>query len=240
MMRGYQRVLWVALGVSLIGLPPLYGQTSSLGARHRRAEAGRVKPLPTREAPHVKRNRTYDRYSWIAQPARKPKTFKVGDLITVVIREQREFKADADLNTDKKLKVKSLLNAFIKATGGGLGAAAFRRGKPSIDYKYETKLESDGDTQRKDRFTTRITAQIIDVKPNGVLVLEAKARIAHDDETSEIALTGSCRKEDVTADNTVLSTQLADKTVSVVNEGALRGATTQGWILRLLDLLKPI
>lgn len=218
----------------------LCGQTSSLGAQRRRAQAGRVQTAPTREAPRVKRNVTYDRYSWISLPAQKPKTFEVGDLITVVVREQREFKADSDVNTEKKLDIKSDLSAFVNAITGGIGAATFRRGKPNIDYKLETKLESDADTRRKDRFITRLTAQIIDVKPNGVLVLEAKARIAHDDEISEITLTGSCRKEDVTPDNTVLSTQLADKTVTVNNQGTLRDATRQGWLLRLLELLKPM
>jgi flagellar L-ring protein precursor FlgH len=226
--------------VSACAAGPAAAQTSSIGARQRETQAGTVQPSPTREEPAVRRNVTYEKYSWIGLPARVPKTFKVGDLITIVVREQREFKADADLETEKKFDVSSQLDAFLKGTAGGLGAAAFRRGKPNIDYQFDTKLESSGDTERKDRMTTRVTAQIIDVKPNGVLVLEAKARIAHDDETSMITLTGSCRKEDVTADNTVLSTQLADKTVVVDNQGALRSATTRGWIPRLIDWLKPI
>lgn len=243
MTRRFQRFVGAALIASsavLCGPAMLCGQTSSLGAQHRRAQAGRVQPSPTREAPRVKRNVTYDRYSWISLPARKPKTFEVGDLITVVVREQREFKADSELNTEKKLDITSELGAFVNAVTGGIGAATFRRGQPNIDYKLETELESDADTRRKDRFITRLTAQIIDVKPNGVLVLEAKARMAHDDEISEITLTGSCRKEDVTADNTVLSTQLADKTVTVNNQGVLRSATKQGWLMRLLELLKPL
>lgn len=235
----FGRNMVIALSAVCLASSSAPGQTSSLGARKREAEAGIVKPLPTREEQTVRRNVTYDRFSWISLPARKPKSFKVGDLLTVVIREQREFKADADLETKKKFNVKSELDAFVDATGGGIGAAAFRRGKPNIEYQYDTKLKSEGDSERTDRLTTRLTAQIIDVKPNGVLAIEAKARIAHDDEISMITLTGICRKEDVTADNTVLSTQLADKTVVVDNQGALRGASSRGWILRLLDLLKP-
>ncbi len=77
------------------------------------------------------------------------------------------------------------------------------------------------------------------MKPNGVLVLEARARIEHDDELSTITLTGICRKEDVTADNTVLSTQIANKHTVVENSGALRATSTRGWIPKLLDLLRP-
>ena len=70
-------------------------------------------------------------------------------------------------------------------------------------------------------------------------MIEARAQVQHDDEVSVITLTGICRKEDVTADNTVLSTQIADKYVSVENEGALREASTRGWIIKLIDLVKP-
>jgi flagellar basal body L-ring protein FlgH len=45
--------------------------------------------------------------------------------------------------------------------------------------------------------------------------------------------------EDVTADNSVLSTQIADKDLVVDNEGALRAASSRGWIPRLIDLVKP-
>jgi len=72
-----------------------------------------------------------------------------------------------------------------------------------------------------------------------MLVLEARKRIQHDDEISTITLTGNCRKEDVTPENTVLSTQLADASVSVVNRGALRAASSRGWISKFLDWLKP-
>ena len=83
-----------------------------------------------------------------------------------------------------------------------------------------------------------MTGKIIDVKPNGLLVIEARAKVEHDEEISTITLTGTCRKEDVTADNTILSTQIADKHVAVKNEGALRAVSTRGWIPKLLDLIK--
>ena len=46
-------------------------------------------------------------------------------------------------------------------------------------------------------------------------------------------------KEDVSADNTVLSTQLAETVVTVTPEGALGAAASRGWVHKLLDVLKP-
>jgi flagellar L-ring protein precursor FlgH len=215
-------------------------QTSSIGANKRKAEEGRVIPQAPREALTVQRNHVYEKFSWTSSPPRLPKTFKPGDLITIIVRERRKFEAEADLERKQRFKIKSELDAFIKATDGGIGAATFRRGKPTIDYSLDQQTRNEGETNREDAMTTRLTGKIIDVKPNGLLVVEARARVAHDEEISEITFTGTCRKEDVTADNTVLSTQVADKNIVVHNEGAIRAASNRGWILKLLDLLKPI
>lgn len=215
-------------------------QVSSLGIRQQRAQANAMPAPAARESAAAPRNPVYEQFAWITLPPAPPRKFRPGDLLTIVVREQRQYKADADLETKRQFDVKSELDAFIKPTAGGIGSSAFRRGKPNIDYKFDQKLKTEGDTSREDRLTTRMTGKIIDVKPNGLLVIEARARVQHDDEISVITLTGTCRKDDVTADNTVLSTQIADKNVAVHNEGALRGASRRGWVTRLLDLLKPI
>ncbi len=214
-------------------------QTSSLGARQRQSGLPAPAAIDMREAHAKPRNPVYERFAWIASTPLPPKTFKPGDLLTVIVREQRKWEADADLETKSKFNVTSELDAFVKPTQGGLGSAAFRRGQPNIDYKYNQKLKNEGDSSREDKLTTRLTGRIIDVKPNGLLVVEGRAKVTHDDEVSEITLTGICRKEDVTADNTVLSTQIADKEVVVRNSGALRSAASRGWITKILDMFKP-
>jgi len=214
-------------------------QTSSLGAQQRKEVAERPVSIGMRENPQPQRNFTYEQHAWISLPPPLIKQYKVGDLLTVIVREQKSFEAESDLETQRKYDVKSELDDFVKFTNGGIGASTFQRGMPNINYKFDTKAESEGDTKREDRFTTRITSTIIDVKPNGLLVIEATSRVEHDEEIAVITLTGTCRKEDVTADNTVLSTQIADKNVVIRNEGALRSASSRGWLTKLFDKVKP-
>ncbi|MBI4716764.1 MAG: flagellar basal body L-ring protein FlgH [Planctomycetes bacterium] len=241
-LRGCSRTGVGALAGVLLALatPELNAQTSSLRVRKSQAEASQTKTPMRREVALSTRNNVYDQYALTTLTPVSPKAFRPGDLVTIIVREQRTFEADADLETKRQYDAKSELDSFVKPTEGGLGSSAFRRGKPNIDYKLDLKLKAEGDTKRQDKLTTRLTAEIIDVKPNGLLVLEARGRIEHDDEVSLISLTGVCRKEDVTADNTVLSTQIADKNVVVRNEGALKASSTRGWIPRLIDWLKPI
>ncbi len=214
-------------------------QTSSLGAQKRAADVGKPAEKPLREAPPRPRNLVYERFGWFSPTPPPPKKFRPGDLVTIIVREQRQWEADSDLQTKSKFNAKSQLNAFVDATQGGIGASTFTRGKPNIDYKWDQQMKNEGDSKREDKFTTRITGTILDVKPNGLLVIEGRAKMTHDEEISEITLTGTCRKEDITADNTVLSTQIANKEVVVNNSGALRSSASRGWISKLLDVLKP-
>lgn len=237
MMMRPGKVIWFLVAIGVV--PTASAQTSSLGAQERRRSAEAPEPAPTREAPLSTRNAVYDAHSWIVTRAPQPKSYRPGDLLTIIIRERKQWEAESDLETKNQWDLKSELNDFIKLTNGGVGAADFRRGQPDINYKFKSQLRNEGDSSRDDKFTTRLTAKIIDVKPNGLLVLEGRARIAHDEEVTEVTITGTCRKEDVTADNTILSTQIADKDVVVHNEGALKSSASRGWLTRLLDLLKP-
>ncbi len=216
-------------------------QTSSLAGRQREAEAQRApeaKPRVEGQNP-APATKVIESNSWIAIKPPPPRMFKVHDLVTIIVREQRTFEADAELETEKKYEIQSDLEAFLKLTQGGLGASKLHRGAPNINYSFENGVEGEADTKREDRMTTRVQAQIIDVKPNGLLVLEARKKITHDEEVSLITVTGVCRKEDITADNSILSTQIANSEIKVVTEGALHDNATRGWIPKLLDKIKP-
>lgn len=233
---------FVAVMVALAYVSSVSAQTSSI--RLRRAKHAESKPVTHHgnpRFPEVRRgNPTLERHSLAAVKVKPPKQFVVHDLITIIIREQRKYESDAELETKKKFDITSAVNAFFKIDDGLLGASVFPNGKPNIGLKISTKLKNESDKDREDRFTTRITAEIVDIKPNGNLVLEAKARVAFDDEVSIVTLTGVARKVDVTPDNTVLSTQLANKNIVVHNTGAVRDGSRRGWIPRFLDLVRPI
>ena len=194
----------------------------------------------SREALPSKGNPVLESSSLIAIKENEPRKFKVHDLLTVIVREHTDYEAEATANARRQANLKSELDAFIKFTGAGVGASVFRRGKPNIEYKGTFNQRNDGESEREDSLTTRITADIIDVKPNGNLVFEAKRTITHDREVHVMTLTGTCRSLDVTPDNTVLSTQVADKVIEVHTKGNIRDATRSGWLGKLYDLVRPL
>ncbi len=241
--------LWIAL-IVLAPACPVVGQTSSLIYRSRKIassqphQAEATPPLTQGYSGWYRRpispaTRTLQQVSLTAVVPTPPKTFKVHDLITVIVREQKKYEADAQTDNKKDASIDALLDMWFRIHDGRWQQQTFEGGgKPQISAKVAGELKADGKSEREDKFITRVTAEVIDVKPNGNLVLEAKAYIKNDEEEQILTLTGTCRGLDVTPDNTVLSTQLADKRIDVKHTGAVRDATRRGWIPKALDFLR--
>lgn len=183
---------------------------------------------------------TIEAVSLIAIPSVPARKFKINDLISIIVRQQKKYEADGKLDTKKEWDLTGKLKDWFRFyPDHRLGTDQLSNGEPGFDFEYENELKSKAKNNRKDMFTTRVQAQIIDVKPNGNLVLEASVREEHDEEQFTITLTGICRSEDVTPDNSILSTQLAELVLIERNSGAVRDSTRRGWIPRTLDWLRP-
>jgi flagellar L-ring protein precursor FlgH len=178
--------------------------------------------------------------SMMAVKTPPPNQFRVHDLVHVIVREQKDYRSDTKVEREKKFEIRSDLDQFFNFVGGHLGAATFGAGKPNINYKLDTKSEGEGDAERSDRLSFRIAVSIMDIKPNGLLVIAGTKRIKVDEDVQLLHVTGMCRSDDVTADNTVLSSQVFNQEINVQHEGPLNDAAKRGWLTKLLDVIKPI
>lgn len=178
--------------------------------------------------------------SLIAVELPEPKRVAVHDLITIIVREDKTSVTDAKSQSDKDWKVSSGLDKWFRLNLHDQLVAQTFPDSPGAEFDFKSAYGGKGKIDRKDSFTMRITASVIDVKPNGTLVVEARKKIKIDEEEQVITLTGVCRSEDVTAQNTVLSTQLADLELRAEHDGAARDAERRGIIKRIVDALRPI
>jgi flagellar L-ring protein precursor FlgH len=167
-----------------------------------------------------------------------PRVFKVHDLVTIVINEQRQYKHDADLETKKDFDIDAKLDEWFRIHDHSWYQQTFPNGKPQIKGSYAQNLKDSGNTQRTDQLTTRITVEIIDIKPNGTLTLKGRKTIKTDDEEQHLTLTGTCRAEDVGPDNTILSTKVHDLNIDAQSKGSVKDATQRGWLDKLLGKIK--
>lgn len=177
--------------------------------------------------------------SLIQVEAPKPKDFQVHDLITIIVSEQHKASSEAKLDTKKDTSLKAKLSKFPDLQSF-LEASLTQGGSSPIveaDVSSGSSFKGDGKYETKEGLTDKITATIIDVKPNGNLVLEARRTISKDEQTQTLVLSGICRRDDVTSGNSVLSSQLAELTVGIDSTGQVKDAAKKGILTRVFEAI---
>ena len=171
----------------------------------------------------------------------EPRAFGKHDIIYVIIDEQSTANSSQTLDTEKTLQADSTLNALLDLRELLTGDLRNGTDQPIrlLDIDGQSTFEGDGSYGRTDRIRARIAATVLDVKPNGTLVIEARKQMVTDAEERTILLSGVVRQEDVTVENTVLSSQLADLRVVMEHEGELRKAAKKRWLTKAIEFVLP-
>jgi flagellar L-ring protein FlgH len=179
--------------------------------------------------------------SFFSVPEPQPKTIKKHDVVTIIVREQSEMKTQGKTETTKDQAINAQLQQWIALNTKALGIKGGAQGAnpPGVQWDLNRSFTTDGKVDRSDSLTLRVSAEVIDVKPNGTLILQGTKFVKFDDEEQNVTISGTCRVEDVTPDNTVLSTQLGDLHLVNEHKGAVRDATKRGFITKLLDTINP-
>ncbi len=199
-----------------------------------------AQPPPTRGENPTAPSETLQAHSLFVVTPPKPRTYAKHDLIEVIINKSSVQKFEQSLDTKKDYDLSAELSKFPSlqrllkdaTIGEGIGSS-----KPGLDITSKNKFKGEGTAERSDRITTRMAATVIDVKPNGTLVIEARESIQSDKETSTMVLTGVARGEDVSKSNTVQSTQLANFNLRIEHTGEVRDTAQKGLIPRVLEAI---
>jgi flagellar L-ring protein FlgH len=178
--------------------------------------------------------------SFIAVSEQQPKVLKKEDLVTVIVSEISAFSTEGTSDLQKHSDMNAQITGFTQLNLAHLTATGVSPSQPlGLTTTTDRDAKGTASVDRSDSLTARITARVVDVKPNGTLVLEATKRIKTDEEEQIFTLTGICRADDVAADNTILSTQMYDLSLSKEHTGAVRDTTSRGGFSAWLDKLNP-
>lgn len=167
-----------------------------------------------------------------------PRKYAKHDLIEVIVNESSVQKFDQKSDLKKDYSLSGELKKFPSLAAlitdlelrEGIGGTS-----PQLGLTGKNDFKGEGKYDRKDQVTARITATVIDVKPNGNLVLEARESIQSNKEVSTMVLAGTCRSEDITKNNSVQSSQLAGLTIRIENSGDVKDTSEKGLIPRVLE-----
>jgi flagellar L-ring protein precursor FlgH len=195
---------------------------------------------PSRAPAAADINRSIGGQSYFAVTPPRPRTYAKHDLVTVIVREQSEFKSEGTTELEKDARLQARIDEFLSLDLDNMALKQIvGTNKPRIDLRGSREFNGEGEVERKDSLTARLQAEVVDVKPNGNLVLAARKRLKTDDEVQEFILSGTVRAEDISPDNTVLSTQVYDLNLEKTHTGGIRDSTKRGWMPRFVDWLNP-
>ncbi len=160
---------------------------------------------------------------------------RVGDVVTVLVTEAATSDRKAETNTKKDSTNSFSLANFFGNTHFG-AARGGNRGQ--FDFSGNNEQKANGNITRSDSVTAQIPARVMKVLEGGLLLVEGRRAIVVNDETQTLAFSGVVRPEDITPDNTVRSTQVADAEITMVGKGLLEEKQRPGMLQRLFDIFR--
>ncbi|MBB15142.1 hypothetical protein CMK22_07705 [Candidatus Poribacteria bacterium] len=131
---------------------------------------------------------------------------KVGDLLTVVIVQN----AQANQNAQSSKNRSSALSANANLPGGAGFLGSIPDGAGSASLTGQTKRGGAQTTSRQTSFVATVTATIVEVFENGNMRVAGTQHTAIDDQETEIKVEGIVRPSDISPNNSVISSALAN------------------------------
>ncbi len=169
---------------------------------------------------------------------------RVGDHLTVRIAHMTQADSTAGTalgkTSDAQLKIAAFfgLQNQLPEGLGGLGVG----GEPTalIGGEASNNFTGDGSTNRRGSLQGTLTVQVVDVKPNGILVVGGRQAVKINNEIQVLNLRGDVDPRAVAPDNSIDSSQIVDARIEFSGVGVVAGKQRPGWLARILDVISPL
>lgn len=152
---------------------------------------------------------------------------QVGDVVTILVVEYAAATSSAKTTSKKENDV------GLMGTGGPQAQAY----SPiyGLRGQVDNGFNGNAGVERKGQLQTKITATISEMLPNGNFVIQGSRLMDVNGEKETTTITGTIRPEDVSWENTVFSTQVADVQISYQGKGVVNSGQKPGMIAKLFN-----
>ncbi len=162
----------------------------------------------------------------------------VGDILTIIVQENNSASKDNNTKTSKQSGMDASIASFLYSPGA---SSLLTKGgqMPALKYSSKNDFTGGGSVNNSENIIARIAVRVVDVLPNRNLVVEGSRDTAFSGEQQTIILRGVVRPDDVAANNTVYSYNVADATIKFVSKGSITDSQKKGWFNRVWDKISP-
>ncbi len=158
------------------------------------------------------------------------KAFRLHDVVSIVVTESLEASTDGQVKNSRASNASSNIAALFGALKPGNALQNL------VSQNSASGLTAQGQSTTNSSLLTTFGGEVVDVLPNGMLVVQATRQLTFSQQTQLIRLRGLVRPEDVNAQNQVLSTAMTDLELEVTGKGIINDSTyRQNPLVRFLQ-----
>jgi flagellar L-ring protein precursor FlgH len=166
------------------------------------------------------------------------KASRTGDILTITVQENATAQNSQQRKDSRTSALQDAVGQFL------FSAAASKLGThngelPSINLSGSSSFNGGGQVNNSQSVSSSAAVLVVDVLPNGNLVIEGVHLVTFAGETQYVVLHGLVRPDDIGSNNTILSTNIADARIEFYNQGSLTDMQNRGWLSKLYEKLRP-
>ena len=156
----------------------------------------------------------------------------VGDVVTIAITETVTASQKSSSTANRSSSMDAGVSAFPILSAATLG-------KLSVNSSTNNDFAGAGATESANRFSGTITTTVVEVLPNGHLVLAGDKQIGVNQNVDVLRFSGTVDPRAIQSNGVVSSTQVANARIESRGRGAQNEAQTVGWIARFFMAFLP-
>jgi flagellar L-ring protein precursor FlgH len=163
---------------------------------------------------------------------------QVGDILTVKVKITDKATLENETQRSRKNSEDSGVTDFLGSKLIKTPASSILPGK-ILTADSTASSEGKGTIDRKEELLTNVAGVVIQVLPNGNLVIEGKQEVRVNYEVRELVVAGVVRPEDIESDNTIDSTKIAEARIAYGGRGQITDVQQPRYGQQVLDVLLP-
>lgn len=156
----------------------------------------------------------------------------VGDIVTIQIVEKVTAKQNSSSSIDRSSKTSAGISAFPFV-------GASKLGKLDLGASSANEFSGKGGTESSNTFTGSISTTVIEVLPNGHLVVAGEKQIGVNENVDVLRFSGTVDPRSLQPGSVVASTQVANARLQSRGRGAQSEAQAMGWLSRAFNSVAP-
>lgn len=155
------------------------------------------------------------------------KATRVGDIITIILQERTSSSKSAKVEVTKENEISTPI-----AAGGTVFGLTPTVGNMNlgVDVGMDRDFAGESDADQSNQLSGSISVTVVDVYPNGTLLIRGEKWITLNKGDEFIRISGLVRPDDVSPENTVMSTKIANARIQYSGTGELADAQSMGWM----------